>query len=385
MRGTQEIWLLVALQMLLFALIWFAAARMKRDARTALGAVGAFNLLSGLAAMAIALRGVLPDALTRAGADLALLLAFTVMQVGGATLIEAKRRPSEPWLMFFVPAAGVILASLAGAQNVRVAVHLLGIAAMVARACRLAFPILHRHGAGFALGVRAVTLTIVGFLVLYALVGLALGWPLEVEHGEVLAYVMLLGLSLINGVLAYAVLRSTLTQLRHLTHHDALTGLLNRRAIMEQLEHAWARRDDTPFGLIVIDIDHFKAINDTYGHGVGDLALTRVATALRGELRATDRLARHGGEEFVVLARDAAHTQAIAERLRAAVETMDRQGLPDHPITVSAGVAASSRGDARYDDVLNRADRALYEAKASGRNRVVRGRSGLTDPPSLAA
>ena len=153
---------------------------------------------------------------------------------------------------------------------------------------------------------------------------------------------------------------------------DPLTGMLNRHALATrtaEIEHQ-SRLTHEPVGVIVADVDHFKQVNDTHGHGAGDAVLRAVAYVLRRELRADDLADRLGGEEFVVLVlgAQAGSAAAIAERLRSAVE---RESLSGIRVTMSFGVAATRRGDAfSWTDAFARADAALYEAKAAGRNRV---------------
>lgn len=158
---------------------------------------------------------------------------------------------------------------------------------------------------------------------------------------------------------------------------DYLTGLANRRTLLAEGEKrfAKAREGGIRLALALVDVDHFKAINDGHGHGVGDRALQHVARQLQATARGLDFVARHGGEEFVVLL-DLAHhgdAHAAGERLRLAVAgapfTEDTASLTI-TITISVGVALQVDVDATLDQVLRRADDALYVAKRSGRNRV---------------
>jgi diguanylate cyclase (GGDEF)-like protein len=160
-----------------------------------------------------------------------------------------------------------------------------------------------------------------------------------------------------------------------LTITDDLTRLFNSRYLNLYLgrEIKRCKRHGIPLSVIFLDLDGFKGINDRHGHAAGDAALRAVAGALASQLRETDRLGRYGGEEFaVVLPRtDAGEAQAVVERLRGAVAGLQlgRLGVTQR-LTLSAGVAAAQESDAHFGDVLNRADRALYRAKESGRNRV---------------
>lgn len=167
---------------------------------------------------------------------------------------------------------------------------------------------------------------------------------------------------------------------------DPLTGLHNRRHFEERLgsELAAALRHGRPISLLLCDVDHFKHINDEYGHLAGDETLKMVAFVLRGAVRKEDVLARYGGEEFVVVARETAMdgTQALGERIRRAVEK-SRCAWQGHDlgVTVSVGVAVSEGLAAVVPgrterELIEAADRALYLAKQAGRNRVVAVRLG---------
>lgn len=153
---------------------------------------------------------------------------------------------------------------------------------------------------------------------------------------------------------------------------DTLTGLLNRRGFETQMAFslALARRSHRPLGLIALDVDHFKRVNDTHGHEAGDAVLQRLARTLQTRLRASDVIARLGGEEFVALLPDTdlKGTQVIAQAL---IDDVAREADPvAGPITVSAGVASLREREDTDKDMLRRADAALYEAKRQGRNRV---------------
>ena len=158
--------------------------------------------------------------------------------------------------------------------------------------------------------------------------------------------------------------------------YDALTGVYNRGAIFGLIDTqiARAQRLREPFAIVMIDIDHFKQINDVHGHVVGDMALRAVAETLKGSLREYDQLGRFGGEEFIIILGDVGRERALetAERLRAAVAGCgfgyEGRGIP---LTISIGVTVAETAEKRDADAfVAAADRALYRAKRAGRNRV---------------
>jgi diguanylate cyclase (GGDEF)-like protein len=156
---------------------------------------------------------------------------------------------------------------------------------------------------------------------------------------------------------------------------DSLTGCQNRRGFDEILaiEFARSRRYKRTLSLALIDIDCFKQINDAYGHEVGDNVLRRLGTLLLGSFRATDTACRHGGEEFALIFPETPKVECVrlAERLRSTIESMPADASLPTPFTASFGVAAYPDDAGSMDELIRAADRALYRAKAEGRNRVV--------------
>lgn len=167
-------------------------------------------------------------------------------------------------------------------------------------------------------------------------------------------------------------------ELQELATRDPLTGTLNRRGILDHFESMFARcrRDGKPMALIMIDVDHFKRVNDRFGHAVGDAVLSELAARIGRHLRQYNALGRFGGEEFLIVLgdEDCAYGHSIAERLRAVVadEPVMHEGHPV-PVTISAGVACSPDVGAvpTGEALIAAADAALYEAKRTGRNRIV--------------
>jgi diguanylate cyclase (GGDEF)-like protein len=162
-----------------------------------------------------------------------------------------------------------------------------------------------------------------------------------------------------------------------LSHQDPLTGLANRRVLVEQAPRVWrqARREGSRVAAMVLDLDHFKQLNDAHGHAAGDAVLRAVATSLGATVRPSDVLARTGGEEMIVLGlvSDPAEAHQLAERLRSAVRTSRTDG--GHSVTASIGIALArpvdgeDAADAMWR-LVDHADGAMYEAKQAGRDRV---------------
>jgi diguanylate cyclase (GGDEF)-like protein len=161
-------------------------------------------------------------------------------------------------------------------------------------------------------------------------------------------------------------------------HHDALTGLPNRLQLAEDLagKLAPAALGERRLVVAMVDIDHFKRFNDDYGHSVGDVTLQKVASLLQNCIRGEDHIYRYGGEEFVVVFMDATLSEAesLAERLRRATETTPLSGSslePVGPVTISVGLASRPEHGGAVEALIDLADRAMYEAKECGRNRVM--------------
>lgn len=166
-----------------------------------------------------------------------------------------------------------------------------------------------------------------------------------------------------------------LQAMKLIANRDALTGLLNRRAFLPLAKDALGdfRRVQRPLSVLMIDIDHFKRVNDRYGHPAGDVVIRKVGTIINDTIRTTDKVARFGGEEFVVLLNDnnAAGAAIIAERIRQTVASTVFEADNDRLLaTISIGIAEAEKFDTDIDRIIERADRALYEAKSRGRNCV---------------
>jgi diguanylate cyclase (GGDEF)-like protein len=164
--------------------------------------------------------------------------------------------------------------------------------------------------------------------------------------------------------------------LREQATRDALTKVWNRRSILEILEKELARsqRDEQPLSLVLFDLDHFKAINDTHGHLSGDGVLREVAARVQTSLRSYDSFGRYGGEEFLIVLPGCDTQQALvlAERTRELIGSQPANCCEEEiPVTASFGVATLAPGVSDGNGLIRIADKALYKAKAQGRNRVV--------------
>jgi diguanylate cyclase (GGDEF)-like protein/PAS domain S-box-containing protein len=162
-------------------------------------------------------------------------------------------------------------------------------------------------------------------------------------------------------------------ELQVLAKRDPLTGVANRRAFFEWLERAFAvaQREGQNLCCLMVDIDHFKRVNDTHGHSAGDEVIRRIAEALTAEVRSGDSVCRYGGEEFCVFLPGAPieAAAAVAERLRRRIES---PGFARVPVTASFGVSSSRFGATKPTELISQADDALYASKQAGRNRVTR-------------
>ena len=176
--------------------------------------------------------------------------------------------------------------------------------------------------------------------------------------------------------IVWLVLRRLTDQLRHIAARDPMTQLLNRRGLTEALQLSFNQRRAEHAHLLVVDVDHFKRINDTYGHAVGDIVIQKVAEAMLAIAPDQAMTARFGGEEFVMLVPNASidRAQQLAEKVRTSIERLRlvrrHDKLEIAPFTISVGVALRQREES-IEPLFDRADKALYRAKHNGRNCVV--------------
>jgi diguanylate cyclase (GGDEF)-like protein len=356
----------------------FESPRLEREFwldrdRTTIGATRLTLLLGTLIFISFGLldRHVIPDA-----ANTALLIRFAmvtpIMTLCLAASFHRLGRENPLWLGF--------IASISAG---------LAIIAMIVLA---APPGSYLYYAGLLL----VSSAIYSFFHLRFTIACAISWGLLVvyEVAAVQAGTMttilinnsffLLGTNVVGMIGCYGterVLRTAYLDRRtveRIAAQDSLTGLLNRRAFFgfADAEVARCRREGAPVSAVMVDIDHFKHINDTYGHAAGDRVLQQVATTLRDELRPSDHVCRYGGEEFLALLPDttASDSFKVGERLRCAIHEASVNSLEPEPIEVTASVGSATialdTGET-LEQLLRSADDALYRAKRSGRNIVV--------------
>jgi diguanylate cyclase len=269
--------------------------------------------------------------------------------------------------------------------------------AVVAMAPQIAFPMLANLFTVFAFGmiwmslrqsIAVWTLGALGLGALFYAEGQRFGMPIATGLERVLVWAyfsLVLGRCLVLSVQAEGMRRrlaqgrsdlaASLEQMRQLAGHDELTRALNRRSLMAHLEQARARaeRGGDTFSVALLDLDHFKAVNDTHGHAAGDEVLRGFTKSAHACMRDTDVFGRYGGEEFMLILGGSAPVGALPalERLRVAFASRDWSLVAERlRVTVSAGVAGYRRGET-LAQLLARADAALYEAKNGGRDRVV--------------
>lgn len=365
----------------LMALSLFVAAGGNGKQRDGMRLWAMAMLLETLTWILVAARGAIPDAISlvvangfKAGAH-ALALA---------AICEFQRRPAPRWQYFIPVALAMVMAALL-ADDIRGRFVWGGLifAFQIALIARVLLTDRETRSG------RAWRLLFGGLVGMLLVLGLRAAAALS-SYGEfaqpqnaiaphpvqIVSFIAIMATALIGSVAFILMVKErTDREVLELAMTDSLTGIPNRRALMELAEHALARRGSSPITLMMIDVDHFKRINDTYGHPTGDAVLRQVTRLLAGRLRGGDVLGRYGGEEFCVLApdTDTEGARTLAESLREiiAFTTLSTESGAI-TVTVSVGVACCPDDKSReLKDLLAEADAALYAAKEAGRNRVV--------------
>ncbi len=356
------------------ALAWLCLAYPLRIASVACQYFALADLLLLLSLLATLQRGSQPDWWAWAFADLLGLAAYVALRRGVRRLWRLPQTLQFE-LALIALATSAYLSATPGPESLRLYIALYsGFAALLCAA--IARDLWCATRAAFEGSAAAPTLALPFLFTALLMAARLLGLPSEpmlepAADAVALHWVFLLLTVLLNASLFGAVLSRLVLEIRRQAERDHLTGLFNRRSLEQRIaqEQARHRRHPQPFALVMLDIDHFKSINDARGHEAGDAALRHLAQVLPPLLRQSDVLGRFGGEEFMVLMPLTDQDQAlvVAERMRVALsrQPLRWQGR-EIAITASFGVADSRHGD----QLLRQVDAALYRAKANGRNRV---------------
>lgn len=383
MKPIHAILALYAVQQGFFAAIWLVMAWLRMSRRATLH-WGAASMLLALGMGVILARPWLPPGLGGAVPNL-LHLAVCVLVARGVRLFVRRPPEDRPTLAAAGLAAGVVVLANAldapHAWTVVSACLVMG-GLLVRAADDIRTGLADEFGRRYALVCSLPLWFIGGVLLLRGLLPLAgvqgSAQPLEAGGAMqvALALVLVLMAMAMHLAMAAMLMLRMIGKLRHLSQHDTLTGLLNRRAFGQRLQAERERqlRQPAPLALLALDLDHFKQVNDRWGHAAGDAVLVAAARLLGEEARSVDVVARMGGEEFAILmpGADLDGANRLAERVLEAFRALhvphDGQDLQ-----VTASIGAAMSADPREDDeeLFRRADRALYLAKTGGRDRVV--------------
>lgn len=377
--------LMAVLQELVLALGWVTSGWLLRELRPALWHWAGFALLCALSFTAYVL-GALQQGSSMLLVGNLLLVAGLLLNCRGLHLFSGRRPPDGVFVGLFVLAGAAMLAWPSPEDSPwRIAATSLLLAGCAAWLSALVVMHLRQLGASRWLWLLFGAPMSVGAALFFGRAAQALIDParLAAETAAGTSIYMAAAISWLLLSLSFEVALAGLVifrlgqQLRHAATHDSLTGLLNRAAMQDLLarETRRASRSRRPFSVIMLDIDHFKRVNDRLGHAAGDHVLQTLAGHMGRRLRSTDSASRWGGEEFLVLLpdTDGATAVSVAEQLRGVVSQAEirwhHEGIA---LTISAGVAAWSGPEDSPTGLVDRADEALYEAKRAGRDRVCR-------------
>ncbi|MEO8059848.1 MAG: GGDEF domain-containing protein [Burkholderiales bacterium] len=367
---------LVAVQFVVHALGWSMAAHVTGRWRDAEGQFAGFWLLLAIGLLLYVPAWASGSAPRNVGN--VLIVVALAAQHRGMTLYWGRRPPDRAYLALAAMtfAATAVSLTQASGHGLRVAAVCLGAGVMLLATVRLIWVCGSQQMPRFALVMATGYGVLAAALCVRAVQALSVAPATKISidapgHLNVPFAILVL---FVGGLINLAQLRLILGRvLQHLTTEartDALTGAANRRGLTRYLDevHARAVQGDHPYVLMMVDIDHFKAINDQHGHAEGDRVITRIAQALRDGLRVGDFVARWGGEEFCVLMPRIrlVEARALAERL-----TMQIAASGQPRVTISVGIAEAHVRSEAPEAVIRRADEAMYRAKQSGRNRVV--------------
>ena len=388
MKDTHTVLLLIALQEGLCAIGWWVAGWLLGLPRRVAGHWLAATVLVSLGLTMVVQRGNWPVFVTYVLANVLIVSSFVAYRRGAQIFLQLPRTDREGVALIALDAVLMCVfvlfpehpSYIVISASVPIAWTLLRTAADLHRGmARVAsLPVARAFAGPFALLGLIFTVRAVAGALAPEVAARPLDEATTFNTFAVIVF-MLVGL-VINMVLAIMVVSRMVLRLQHLSQRDSLTGLLNRRAFTPLLERQAGRlrRYGETYALVMVDIDHFKSINDRYGHAAGDAALLVLADLLREAARGVDQIARLGGEEFCMLLPHTDLDGALA--LGARVRDVVRQAPWSEvgaSLTVSVGVAVALMRSETGADVMARADKALYRAKAAGRDRVV-----LAEPPA---
>jgi diguanylate cyclase (GGDEF)-like protein len=371
---------LVGFQMGLYALAWVMLSALLREDRGAVAHWGIFMLLIGAVMLLAGSRGEPRAWLFYNGANVLSLVAFAVVRRGIERFMQVPSHDIEQMVVLVVVGGAVALVGAdESAASSRVVLTYGCQGYIMLRAMwAIRAPLRAEFGTGAQLAIVVPGLLISGMLALLALrQALDLAHPVEMQRNVranyALMYYYLAGTALFNFGFMVLLTQRLVVKLQQSSRRDALTGLFNRRVLDEEIERLWLRfqRRSAAFATLLVDVDHFKQINDSQGHAAGDAVLKHLASLFQEHARATDVVGRMGGDEFLILLPDVRATEAarFAERLRRLVEEGRVRKVPSRA-TISIGIAAVRADDGGPEHVIARADGALYRAKTGGRNRI---------------
>lgn len=363
------------------ALVWLAMGLALRTTLRVCLALAGTNLLLACSIAADSLRHSLPGIWTSWGSDLAAIAAFALLHQAIAGIDKDGRHAWRAGLAVGLPAAVALLLEPYGEARLwHPAIVFATLGLLAGMSAWQAFVRLRQQVKAHVALLTASPLFVVAALLLLRLAEIlqAPPQPLTLQAGTPfnLAWLWsMVVLSLVlNCTMAFLLLMRTILSIQRLTMHDPLTDVLNRRALSEAIEREHLQRlRGVPYALVMLDMDRFKRLNDTHGHGAGDTALLALVAALKPCIREVDQLGRLGGEEFCALLPDTdlAGAFLVAERMRANLEATDFCWKGESwPLSASFGIAQATADDLSAEDVLRRADRAMYQSKSQGRNLV---------------
>ena len=381
MSTIQILWTLVAAQLLLMGLAWTAAIPMSRALRGGIVGLVAFNLVMGVSLLLIGFRDELPYFVGHTFSNVLSLWALVAVIQAADQLLKIQISQREIWLVMSLAGLGILGLGLSHEMAVwRVMVLFTAICWMLARTGwkvwqlptepHLRMPV--RSIGGIAMALAAI-------LLIRAVVGVAGHASIEFSAEDgltlLLPFLVLAGASLVNLGFAYLAVSSVVMRLRQLARSDELTGLLNRKALAEEISLAWSRfaKSRESFALICLDVDNLRAVNAVQGYVGGDAVLKKIVEALQGVLRPGDAMGRAGGGKMVALLpnTDLDGVSDIAALMQLNMTGL-RLRLADLPreVSVSMGVAVSLVSDADDEAVLARANAQMAAAKGARRNRA---------------